>query len=311
MIIPERFFVQGVFQISYELLYCSLNVDFRFSPKSLIKYKILKIKTLKIKPTVTLAAIFLSVLGFSQEPDWEKLFKESQKTEVYEPVPPRVTPGDTSKDAPSDAIILFDGKNLEQWTYDNPDNTETWKVENSILTVNKKAGSITTKDNFQDYQLHLEYRIPEEITGEGQSRGNSGIFLAYLGMDERGLFEEGYEIQILDNYQNETYVNGQVGSMYKQSIPLANAAKEPGAWQTYDIIWRAPRFKEDGSLRSPATVTALHNGVLVQNNYELKGITPWIGEPTYEKHGPSPIRLQAHGDPSEPISFKNIWLREL
>src|SRR6056297_3517439 len=137
MIIPERFFVQGVFQISYELLYCSLNVDFRFSSKSLIKHKILKIKILKIKPTVTFAAIFISVLSFSQEPDWEKLYKESQKTEVYEPVPPRVMPGDTSKDAPSDAIILFDGKNLEQWTYDNPDNTETWKVENSILTVNK------------------------------------------------------------------------------------------------------------------------------------------------------------------------------
>lgn len=266
---------------------------------------------MKTKLTLTIAAISTTLLGVAQEPDWEKMYKESQKTEVYEPVPPKVTPGNKFSEAPSDAIVLFDGTDLEKWTYDNPDNPETWKVDNGILTVNKKAGSLTTKDAYMDYQLHLEYRIPEEITGEGQSRGNSGIFLAYLGLDESGLFEDGYEIQILDNYNNETYVNGQVGSMYKQSIPLANAAKKPGEWQTYDIVWKAPRFNEDGSLSSPATVTALHNGVLVQNHYELKGITPWIGPPSYRNHGPSPIRLQAHGDPSEPISFRNIWLRRL
>ncbi len=266
---------------------------------------------MKIQPILTLSAIFTSILGFAQQPDWEALAKESKKTEVYEPVPPKVTPGDSSREAPSDAIILFDGKSLDKWRYDKPNNPETWKVDNGILTVNKKAGGLTTKDEYMDYQLHLEYRIPEDITGEGQSRGNSGIFLAYLGLDESGLFEDGYEIQILDNYNNETYVNGQVGSIYKQSIPLANATKKPGEWQTYDIVWKAPRFEEDGSLSSPASVTALHNGVLVQNNYELKGITPWIGQPSYRKHGASPIRLQAHGDPSEPISFRNIWLREL
>ena len=266
---------------------------------------------MKIKIALTIATLSASVLSLAQEPDWEKMYKESQKTEVYEPVPPKVDPGINYGEPPSDAVVLFDGTDLKKWTYDNPDIPETWKVENGIFTVNKKAGSLTTKDTYMDYQLHLEYQIPKDITGDGQSRGNSGIFLAYLGLDETGLFENGYEIQILDNYENETYVNGQVGSIYKQSIPLANAAKKPGEWQTYDIVWRAPRFNEDGSLKSPASVTALHNGVLVQNNYELTGITPWIGPPSYRKHGPSPIRLQAHGDPSEPISFRNIWLREL
>ncbi|WP_207891741.1 3-keto-disaccharide hydrolase [Maribacter algicola] len=266
---------------------------------------------MKTTLALTVTTLSFSIVGFAQEPDWEKMYKESQKTEVYQPVPPKVVPGNFFGEAPSDALILFDGTDLGKWTYDNPKNPESWKVVDGILTVDKKAGSLTTKDTYMDYQLHLEYQIPKDITGEGQSRGNSGIFLAYLGLDESGLFEEGYEIQILDNYNNETYVNGQVGSMYKQSIPLANAAKAPGEWQTYDIVWRAPRFNEDGSVASPASVTALHNGVLVQNNYELKGITPWIGPPSYRKHGASPIRLQAHGDPSEPISFRNIWLREL
>lgn len=266
---------------------------------------------MKNKILITIISFSISQFGFAQEPDWEQLYKESQKTEVYEPVPPKVDAGKSYGEVPSDAIVLFDGSTLEKWTYDNPQNPENWSVENGVLTVNKKAGSLTTKDTYLDYQLHLEYRIPEDITGEGQSRGNSGIFLAYLGLDETGLFEEGYEIQILDNYNNQTYVNGQVGSIYKQSVPLANASKKPGEWQSYDIIWKAPRFKEDGTLKLPASVTALHNGILVQDNYELTGITPWIGSPSYRMHGPSPIRLQAHGDPSEPISFRNIWLREL
>ena len=157
-----------------------------------------------------------------------------------------------------------------------------------------------------DFQLHIEYRIPSNITGSGQARGNSGIFLAALPWGAGG-----YELQVLDNYNNPTYVNGQVGSIYKQSIPLVNAALPPGKWQTYDVIWTAPRFNDDGSLKSPARVTAFHNGILVQNNYELKGDTPYIGQPAYRKHGPSPIKLQAHGDKSEPISYRNIWLREL
>ncbi|MBL7762677.1 MAG: DUF1080 domain-containing protein, partial [Chitinophagaceae bacterium] len=147
---------------------------------------------------------------------------------------------------------------------------------------------------------------PANITGSGQARGNSGIFLASAGKGD-----DGYELQVLDNYNNKTYVNGQVGSMYKQSIPLANACKKPGEWQVYDIIWTAPRFNDDGSVKSPGRVTAFHNGVLVQNNYELKGNTPYIGPPVYKKHGAAPIKLQDHGDPSEPISYRNIWLREL
>jgi hypothetical protein len=132
------------------------------------------------------------------------------------------------------------------------------------------------------------------------------VFLASTGPGD-----DGYEIQVLDCYNNTTYVNGQTASIYKQSIPLANACKKPGEWQTYDIIWTAPRFNDDGTLKSPARVTALHNGVLVQNNFELKGVTKYIGAPEYKKHGAAPIKLQAHGDPSEPISYRNIWVREL
>jgi len=263
------------------------------------------------KPTLVVMSLGISWFGFSQEPDWPKLFAESQKTEVYAPVPPVVTPAETVNGAPSDAVILFDGKNLDAWKYDASEPPgETWSIQDGVLIVNKKAGGIVTKELFTDYQLHLEYRIPTNISGEGQNRGNSGVFLAYLGMKDT-YFEEGYELQILDNYNNSTYVNGQAGSVYKQAIPLANACKKPGEWQTYDIIWQAPRFKEDGALDTPAYVTLIHNGVLVQNHAELKGQTVWIGEPYYSPHGPAPIRLQSHPDPSEPVSFRNIWLREL
>lgn len=159
------------------------------------------------------------------------------------------------------------------------------------------------------FQLHIEYLIPSYVTGEGQSRGNSGIFLAALptGMGNAG----GYELQVLDNYTNTTYVNGQVGSIYKQSPPLVNAALPPGEWQIFDVIWTAPLFNEDGSLKSAARMTALHNGILVQNNFELIGDTPNRGDPVYIKHGASPLKLQAHGDKSEPISYRNIWVRPL
>ncbi|MEP6748826.1 MAG: DUF1080 domain-containing protein, partial [Bacteroidota bacterium] len=179
-------------------------------------------------------------------------------------------------------------------------------VADGILTVSKTAGNIQTKKSFTDYQLHLEWRIPSNITGEGQARGNSGVFLASTG---RG--DAGYEIQILDCYNNSTYVNGQTGSVYKQSIPMANACKKPGEWQTYDIFWTAPRFKDDSSVTTPAYVTVIHNGVLLQNHTALKGETVYIGKPFYKKHGPEPIKLQAHGDKSEPISYRNIWVREL
>jgi hypothetical protein len=236
--------------------------------------------------------------------------EKAKATEVYSPVPPVVTPGKTDAEPPSDAIILFDGKNLDLWRAEGPDTSKAagWKVHDEIVTVDKKAKGILTRQRFMDYQLHLEFRIPENITGSGQSRGNSGVFLACIS-DSGG--DVGYELQILDNYNNATYVNGQVGSIYKQVIPLANPCRKPGEWQNYEVVWTAPRFKEDGSLESAGRVTAFLNGVLVENNYTVIGVTQYIGKPYYKKHGAAPIKLQAHGDPSEPISFRNIWLRKL
>lgn len=232
---------------------------------------------------------------------------KAKLTEIYTPVPPVVTPGSIYGSPPSDAIILFDGKNLDEWV-DESDTTQSakWILADSVITVNKKAGDIRTKKRFTDYQLHIEYRIPAYITGSGQARGNSGIFLAALPW-----WPGGYELQVLDNYNNKTYVNGQAGSFYKQAVPLANACRKPGEWQTYDVIWTAPRFNEHGVLQSLARGTVFHNGVLVQNNTYLLGDTPYYGQPQYRLHGPSPIKLQMHGDKSEPISYRNIWLRVL
>ena len=227
-----------------------------------------------------------------------------EDTEVWTPVPKIVTQGNIC-DAPSDAVVLFNGTDLKQWvTAKDTTAPAKWVVQNGLFKVDKTAGDIQTKARFTDYQLHLEWRVPENITGKGQARGNSGIFLA-------SVFDGGYELQILDSYNNTTYVNGQAGSVYKQYIPLANPTRPPGEWQVYDVIWTAPRFNTDGSLKSPARVTALLNGVLVQNNVELKGRTEYIGQPSYKAHGAAPIKLQAHGDPSEPISFRNIWVRPL
>ncbi len=231
---------------------------------------------------------------------------DPKATEYYTPVPKVVTPGGNHS-APSDAVILFDGKNLDEWVLEKDGKTPAdWIVADNVITVNKKSGDIQTKKMFTDFQLHIEYRIPSNITGEGQARGNSGVFMAALKEGAGG-----YELQVLDNYKNTTYVNGQAGSIYKQNPPLVNACLPPGEWQSYDVIWTAPKFNEDGSVKSPARITAIHNGVLVQNNFELKGDTPYIGQPSYHKHGPAPIKLQAHGDKSEPISYRNIWLREL
>lgn len=232
-----------------------------------------------------------------------------EDTEFYTPVPPKVTPGATCGAPPSDAIILFDGKSEDKWVAAN-DSTKAadWVVHDGILTVNKHGvGNIRTKEYFGNYQLHIEWRVPADVTGSGQARGNSGVFLASIGSGDAG-----YELQVLDNYQNTTYVNGQAGSIYKQSAPLVNASRKPGEWQTYDVIWTAPVFGSDGSLQSPARVTVFHNGVLVQNNFTLLGPTLYIGKPSYtQAHGPSPIKLQAHGDKSEPISYRNIWVRPL
>ncbi len=226
-----------------------------------------------------------------------------EMTEFYEPVPPIVTPGKATANAaitaPSDAIVLFDGKDLSKWR--NKDGGPAqWEVKNGVITVKKGTGDISTIEEFNDFQLHIEWSVPSGITGSGQARGNSGIFLQGV-----------YELQVLDNYNNKTYVNGQAGSMYKQTAPLKNAMRPPGEWNVYDVIYTAPRFKEDSSLFSPARVTVIHNGVVVQNNTVITGNTPYIGLPKYRFHGKGPIKLQDHGDPSAPISYRNIWIREL
>ena len=229
-------------------------------------------------------------------------------TEVWAPVPPVVTPGATAGAAPSDAIILFDGRNLNEWVSAQDHTPARWFVRDGVMVVNKApgVGNIETRRMFRDYQLHIEWRIPANVTGSDQARGNSGVFLASTGTADAG-----YELQVLDSYRNRTYVNGMAGSLYKQSIPLANAARRPGEWQSYDVVWTAPRFNSDGSLKSPAYATVFWNGVLVDDHFELKGQTLYRGRPFYEAFDGAPIKLQAHGDPSEPISFRNIWVHEL
>ncbi len=230
-----------------------------------------------------------------------------EETEIWDPVPKVVTPGKTNSEPPSDAIILFDGKNLDKWVSVN-DSTKPalWTVADGIITVKKGTGNIQTRQSFKDYQLHIEWKIPAGITGSGQARGNSGVFLASLGKGDAG-----YELQTMDSYNNKTYVNGQAGSIYKQTAPLVNPNRPPGEWQSYDIMWTAPVFNDDGSIKSPAKVTVILNGVLVQNCTELTGATQYIGKPSYKKHGAAPIKLQDHGDPSAPISFRNIWIRPI
>ncbi|SFQ64665.1 3-keto-disaccharide hydrolase [Hymenobacter arizonensis] len=232
-----------------------------------------------------------------------------EDTEVHEPVPKVVTPGRTIADPPADAVVLFGGKNLDQWvSTENRSAPAKWTVgSGGVFTVNKAEGNIETKRSFGNYQLHLEWRVPANISGTGQVRGNSGIFLASLGKGDLG-----YELQILDAYQNQTYVNGMAGSIYKQAAPLANPARKPGEWQTYDVVWTAPTFTAAGAVATPAYATVFFNGVLVQNHVALAGPTQYIGKAYYQQtHGPAPIKLQAHGDKSEPLSFRNIWVREL
>jgi hypothetical protein len=250
----------------------------------------------------TAALIAVTVPLFAQAPAKPK----PEETEVWEPVPKVVTPGATCGAAPSDAIVLFDGKNLDEWVTNKDKSPAKWDVANGVMTVNKSGGNIETKRSFTNYQLHIEWKIPANITGSGQARGNSGVFLASTGPGD-----DGYELQVLDAYENKTYVNGMAGSLYKQAIPLVNPARKPGEWQSYDVVWMAPTFKSDGSLDTPAYATVFFNGVLVENHFELKGQTLYIGKPFYKAYTSAPIKLQAHGDKSEPISFRNIWVREL
>ena len=218
-----------------------------------------------------------------------------ENTEVWEPEPRSIDPG-MQPMIPSDATVLFNGDDLSKWTGRN--GVAEWTVVNGAFTVKPGTGPISTVDSFGDIQLHIEWRTPTAIVGDSQGRGNSGVFLM-----------ERYEVQVLDSYQNRTYSNGQAGSIYKQYMPLVNASRRPGQWQSYDIIFMAPRFTNDGSLKNPATITILHNGVLVQNHVSFKGPTVFRGQPKYEPHASrAPLQLQDH---TNLVSYRNIWLREL
>lgn len=250
--------------------------------------------------TFVLPILFLSVSGvlIAAEPR-----APNELTERWQPVPPVVaTPAGSP---PSDAIVLFDGKNLDAWEPVRA-GEGLWKIEDGAMVVvpKPKPCDLRTKKSFGDVQLHLEWRVPVEIKGSGQDRGNSGIF--FMGL---------YELQILDSWHNPTYVNGQAGSVYKEYSPLVNASRRPGEWQAYDVVFIAPRFSAAGTLASPARLTAFHNGVLVQYDVALSGPTPngptfhQATLPAYEAHAAKlPIQLQDH---RHQVSFRNIWVREL
>ncbi|MDR1011692.1 MAG: DUF1080 domain-containing protein [Opitutaceae bacterium] len=222
-------------------------------------------------------------------------------TEQWAPVPP-VVAAPAATGIPSDAIVLFDGSNLDAWESTDAKNpAPRWTLEpaSRAMVVAPKTGNLRTKASFGDVQLHIEWRSPAEVKKSGQGRGNSGIFFMDL-----------YELQVLDSYQNETYANGQAASIYKQFPPLANASRAPGEWQTYDAVFIAPRFKADGSTDTPARLTVFHNGVLVQHDTALRGGTEFRGLPVYKKHAARlPLSLQNHG--GDLVAFRNIWVREL
>lgn len=243
-----------------------------------------------------LAVLLISLVAFScfaQEDEKEQI--DPKLTEVWEPEPVVVTPG-VGTTPPSDAVVLFDGKDFSAWQHEDG-SAPKWQLEDGAMTVVKKTGAIFSKKEFGSIQLHIEFRTPAEVKDKSQGRGNSGIFL-----------QNRYELQVLDSYENRTYSNGQCGSIYKQYIPLVNACKKPGEWQVYDVIYTAPCFKADGRLCAPAKMTVLQNGVLIQNNVEIKGNTVYRGLPFYEKHGKASIQLQDHGNS---VSYRNIWIREL
>ncbi|EMS30905.1 putative multi-domain protein [Mariniradius saccharolyticus AK6] len=251
------------------------------------------LKTLKTSFALLGCMVALPVLAQQQD-----IKLPPQATEFWEPVPRKVTPGAQNHLPPNDAIVIFDGKNLDNFVSAASGGPAEWTVNNGAITVVPRKGDIQTKQGFGDMQLHIEWAAPTVIKGEGQGRGNSGIFLMGL-----------YEVQVLDSYESRTYSNGQAASIYKQHPPLVNATKAPGEWNTYDIFFTAPKFNADGMLVAPARVTVVHNGILVQHNVELKGPTEYIGIPNYKAHANElPIKLQDHGDL---VSFRNIWVRKL
>ena len=220
---------------------------------------------------------------------------EPKLTEQWNPKPRIVNPGKTSQDPPSDAIVLFNGTDASAFEAKGGGPVK-WKSEDGSLNVVGGKGEIHTKDGFGDCQLHIEWRTPAEVKGDGQGRGNSGIF--FMGR---------YELQVLDSYNNLTYSNGQAASIYKQLPPLVNASRGPGEWQTYDVIFNAPQFYEDGSVKSQARITVFHNGVLVQDHVPVKGDATTAAK--FSGVTPKgPLFLQDHGNP---VQYRNIWVRRL
>lgn len=242
---------------------------------------------------ILLAGFVLHLPAFSQQHQGDP-----KLTEIWNPVPRVITPGKSSTDASSDAIVLFNGKK-DSVNWINKDGKPfDWKTDDNYLTVVPFSGDLRTKQSFGDCQLHIEWRTPVIVKDSGQGRGNSGIFLMSR-----------YELQVLDSYNNPTYSNGQAGSIYKQHMPMVNVCRPPGEWQTYDIVFIAPQFYQDSSLKSAARMTVFQNGILVQNNVELWGPMQFIGVLKYEKHGAKePLLLQDHHNL---VSFRNIWIREL
>ncbi len=244
---------------------------------------------------VILATSGFVIPAYSQEPEPWQL---AEATEVWEPVPPRVTFNEQG--VPSDAIQLFNGTDLSVWESVSDGSPAPWNIDGDMLVTASGSGDIRTRQEFCDVQLHIEWQSPaeEDMEGpEGQGRGNSGVF-----------FQERYEVQVLDSHGGETYPNGQAASIYKQHIPLVNATRPLDEWNVYDIIYMAPEFNNSGGVTKPAYLTVFHNGVLVQNHVAVRGPTAWIGHPPYEAHGCAPLSLQDHGNPTR---FRNIWIREL
>ena len=222
-----------------------------------------------------------------------------EETEIWEPKPKTVSVDPKTK-IPSDAIVLFNGTDFNEWVSSKDSTAVKWVLDkDGSMTVKDKTGDIQTKRNFGSVQLHIEWRSSIENKASGQSRSNSGVFL-----------QNRYEVQVLDNNDNDTYINGQVGSIYKQSIPLVKASSKTGEWNTYDIIYHEPIFDSKGKVLQQGTVTVLHNGVLIQDHFKLKGTTEYIGWPKNKSHGKGPIKLQDHHDKSG-VSYRNIWVREL
>ena len=254
-----------------------------------------------MKKTILLPLYFLSI-GFIYSQDTKT--KAWELTEIWDPEPKVVNPGNSFRDAPSDAIVLFDGLNLDKWVHKNGEPAK-WDIKDGFFTVKPGTGDILSRDVFGSCQLHVEFMSPVKIEGDGQNRGNSGVYFMENTQDG----DTGYEIQVLDSYKNRTYSNGQAGSVYKQHSPLVNASKKPGEWQTYDIIFNAPEFNEGGKKIKNGSFIVFHNGVLIQNNSQIQGYVKFIGYPEYKAHvSKLPIKLQDH---SNLVSFRNIWIRRL